>query len=112
MYTSQQAIITNAMQANVALIKLADYAAVYAQSVPSPTNPGATNDPAEIESMRHQYMEQACRVNEQAVVGTIQRKRGHGGAHGSNKNLRAIMLDEAGVPLYSHVSSSGFGRYP
>lgn len=112
MYISQNAIILNAMQANVALSKAVDFAEAYSRHVPPPSLPSPSSSASDVKKLRNQYMTSAVQVKEGVLTNAINRKRGFGGGFGSNKNLRAAMLQTAGTPLYAHVSSSGFGRYP
>lgn len=119
MYTSQQAIMTNAMQANVALVKLTDFSSVYATRVAAPALAAVNTDrrvTRDIQatlvcSNRSMYMQRSRTVVEQDVVSMIRRKRGgYGGAYPNEVNKRAItMYETAGrTSLLGHRSQTGW----
>lgn len=114
MYVSQQSIMTNAAQANVALIKLADYATEYARSVPPPKPIPTVLTPSpvmDVETARNEYMDAASKVKETAVCAVLQRKRGYGSISQETGRAYSLRVNGKRVPLYGHVSESRFGRY-
>lgn len=121
MYVSQQSIMTNAAQANVALIKLTDYATEYARSVPPPkptptmptilTAADITAIVKDVEKARDEYMDAASKVKETAVCAVLQRKRGYGSISQETGRAYSLRVNGERVPLYGHVSESRFGRY-
>ena len=122
MYVSQASIITNAMQANVALVKVVDFATAYARAVPPPpaqpatssTGSGSASSGADpnavaegVQRARQTYLSRSKAVQEQAVCSVLSRKRSLGDIEGPRQYSRRVN----GVYLYGHQSATRFGRY-